>query len=174
MTLPLHKQFFERRRVQMESVSSGLRFLSVLVWSAFLFIGVVSGLIIYWAQDTKPPFKMKDFTVDSAAPVGGFVKITMFVDRDISRNCDVVVSRFVQDAKGYRSYSASQSLSAADVVRLELTSPGVARVIVPIPLAAAPGLGTVGTTLQYTCNPVQRLFPIYLALSIPVEIVDKK
>lgn len=161
--------------ISMPSRSTALppfRILSVLVWVAIGFIALCMGIVYTWATDNEPPFRLKNFTIDSEARVGKAVRVTMYVERDMNRRCDVVISRFVQDSKGYRSYTDSQALSSMDIERLEVSTPGVAKVNVGIPAAASPGLGTIGTALQYTCNPLHKFFPIYVTLAIPVEITE--
>lgn len=158
---------------RLESVPP-MRLISLLVWLALMFVVCCGVLTFVWASESEPPFKLKSFHIDSEAVAGKSVRITMQVERDPARHCDVVVSRFVQDSKGYRSYSDSQSLSSMDIALIEQTNPGVAKINVPIPASAAPGDALIGTTLQYTCNPFHKFFPIFVAMAIPVTIAETK
>ena len=128
--------------------------LRVIPWMMIL---ISAGQIAWWAADRVAPLQMIKYRPMVGQP-GGMVIIEADVKRDLSRGCSVVGNRTMYDAKGTLfTISDNKTVSAKALEVLDSLMPGKTAIAITIPLEAAPGKAKIVTTLNYTCNPLQRL-----------------
>lgn len=129
-----------------------------------------AGVAVLWALDREPPFTVLD-VIPATAQAGTTVNLQIAVLRDVRRTCDATFTRSVYDGAGYRfDLEGLQQANAAAIRRVEKDTPGVLRLAVPVPSAARSGVGALVTSLEYTCNPLHRLWPIRMVTVIPFQI----
>lgn len=129
--------------------------LRIIPWMMIL---ISAGQIAWWAADRTPPFEMIKYRPMVGQP-GGLVIIEAEVKRDVARGCSVVGNRTMYDSKGTLfPLSDNKTVSAKALAVLQTIMPDRTAIAINIPIEAAPGKAKIVTTLNYTCNPVQRLF----------------
>jgi hypothetical protein len=137
---------------------------------------IISGLIIAagiaaWALDRHPPF---DVLSSNPASVrrGEAVMLTAQTRRDVHRHCSATFARYLYLSNGHRiDLEGDQSISADQIEDLERRAPGRLLVVAVVPSWAPPGPAMLVTNLQYTCNPLHRLWPIPVTTTIPFEVL---
>lgn len=144
--------------------------MAVMTGAACLISGTL--FIVSWALDYVPPIIIGDYTATPARP-GEVTRINASVKRDISRHCTSVFSRLFVDSTGARFEltEGTQIMNALAIEFYNKISPGKLIMRIKIPEAAAPGLGTVLTPVEYSCNPLHLFHPISALLSINVEVL---
>lgn len=129
-----------------------------------LIIAVCVMQVAVWVFDTAPPFKLLSYTATEAR-AGQSTLVEATVWRALDRNCSVVFSRHMFDARGVRfDLSGSQIMSADALRALDRISPGKLRLNAVVPSVAAPGPALMVTVLEYRCNPWQE------ALGKPIRV----
>lgn len=134
---------------------------------------LLSVQLFLWGFDRQPPFKLLGWAVTQPAYPGGTVELILRVERDMYKECSVIVSRFISDGQGFRTYLPTQEMTWEALQALERNTPGYAKVSTRVPDNARPGSGVFGTLLRYECNPTQRLWPLYMTLEFPFIISEK-
>jgi hypothetical protein len=137
-----------------------------------LFCILFAGQIALWASDRDAPFVMLDYSA-KPAKAGETTVIRAMVKRDLSRRCSVLFSRSFFDSKGTRFEltEGAQSMNSSSLTAMNQRTPDQLMVGITIPKAAAPGMGTVMTTLDYECNPLHQMYPIPMALNMNLEVL---
>jgi hypothetical protein len=130
------------------------------------------GQLAWWAADRDAPFVMLDYN-EVSARAGESTVIKAVVKRDLSRRCSVLFSRSFIDSKGTRFEltDGSQSMNSASLTALNQRTPDQLNIGVRVPVDAAPGVGTVMTTLDYECNPIHQIYPIPMVLNMNLEVL---
>ena len=123
---------------------------------AEVFIVCFVGLVIFYAMDREPPFEM--LSVEPAsAKAGEMVTIKMKVRRDISRNCDGDIDRWMIDSGGAELHIGRVSRSAEAFKQLEQQTPGSWETKLLVPHVMRPGQGFFKADNRYYCNKTQKL-----------------
>jgi hypothetical protein len=138
-----------------------------LRWVATAMILLCLGQIAAWAWDREPPFKLIGYSVERPVHVGGPLRITLAVQRDLTRQCDVTVSRWIVDGRKFLIYLPQLAMDAHAIASLEQSSKDENRILLQMPDDAAPGNASYVTTLSYVCNPVHRFLPVRFSYEIP-------
>ena len=143
-----------------------------LLLIAFGAWGAVALIVLAWALDTDPPFRLVGYTM-GAGYAGGTAKIDADVKRDLARKCDVVYSRRLVDSQGYiYTIEPSTSVSAEALEQQDARSPDKLLYAIRIPLNASPGPAEILTPLEYSCNLWQKIRPITMVMVNMVEIIE--
>jgi hypothetical protein len=144
-----------------------------LRWFATAMLVVCLGQIIVWAFDRAPPFQLVGYAVERPVVPGGPLRITLSVARDATRQCDLTITRYIVDGRGFRFYLPQVALDAHAISALDASNKESNRILVQMPDDAATGPALYGNSLSYACNPIHRLWPIRLGYEIPF-LVSKK
>lgn len=126
--------------------------------------------IVVWAADRKPPLELVGWNIERPVYPGGPLRITLAVQRDLTRECDVRVSRHIEDGRGFRFDLPQLFMDAHAIAALQATLRDENRILVQMPDDAAPGGGKYISALSYACNPVHRLWPMRVRHELPFEI----
>lgn len=145
--------------------------------TALLFLGVAlllwaMGQALYWGLDRSPPFELLHYRVTPARP-GEAIVVRASVQRDLTRHCSVMYSRHFFDAGGirYDLTLGDMLMNAPALDDLNRRMPNEMIFSIATPPSATPGKGAIVTALDYVCNPLHRLYPITLILTIDVDIL---
>ncbi|WP_157266332.1 hypothetical protein [Azohydromonas aeria] len=126
--------------------------------------------VVFWALDREPPFELRGASVEQPVEPGGPVRITLDVRRDLSRNCSLLIVRYLIDGARFRFYLPTIELDASALEQLERQTPGENRILLQMPPEATAGKGAFGNVLSYACNPVHFVWPLRVAYEVPFEI----
>lgn len=141
----------------------------MLVWLSILTVS--AGQIAVWALDRTPPFAMLSYYAPPTQR-GTVLHLTGEVMRDVERGCGVIFSRHLIDAQGYRiDLTTSQRMSAAALTDMDRVMPQKLFLAVHIPAYTSPGRARLATVLQYECNPLHRIWPIPVEMTIDFEVL---
>ena len=138
---------------------------AVLSWGPVIVASVVM------ASNTKPPLIVHGYT---AAPVhpGELITVYADVERDLERRCSARYSRKIIDSVGsVYSVEPSTDLSYHAIKVLDELNPNKLTINVLTPTSIQPGWATIITPVSYSCNPVQKLFPINIVLKMRVQVI---
>lgn len=129
-------------------------------------------VIVFWALDREPPFKVLDYKI-SQAKAGESTVIRATVHRDLDRRCSVMISRMFIDSTGTRFdlTEGAQFMNARALEEYSRRSPNMLNVSVAVPKSAALGTANVMTVLDYECNPVQQVYPIPMVVNFDLEVI---
>jgi hypothetical protein len=141
-----------------------------LRWFFTAMIAICLGQIVVWAFDREPPFKLIGYSVERPVHPGGPLRITLSVQRDVSRACDVNITRYITDGRGFRYYLPQIELDQRAIDELEKSMRDENRILLQMPEDAAPGQAVYGNGLSYECNPVHKVWPIRMAYEIPFDL----
>jgi hypothetical protein len=133
-------------------------------------IAVCLGQIAAWSLDRDPPIRLIGYSVERPVHPGGPLRITLAVQRDLSRQCDVTISRHLVDGRGFRYYLPQIAMDASAIEALERSSKDENRILLQMPDDAAPGRAQYVSALSYACNPVHRLWPVPFVYEIPFDL----
>lgn len=129
----------------------------------FAFAGLGSINLGIWVADREPPIIYEDAkALSPTVKQGGAIEVEFSVFR--SRICPLVAKRWLVDSVKKR-HSIPQFTTGLKLLAGRETY----RRSITIPLAAAVGPATYTVTLDYTCNPLQRLFRPITVVSRPVS-----
>lgn len=145
--------------------------LSALRWIPTVVVVLACGQIVAWAMDRKSPFIVMDGYITPPAHPGGVLRINGKVKRDLSRDCDLEVTQWIEDSNGYRHYLSPVAMRSESIRKLEEFSPGETHYAAPIPPTVHPGYAIYHAESRYSCNPVHELWPITILTRIPFEVV---
>ena len=143
----------------------------MVIISALLMVG-------YYAMDREPPFYM--LSVEPAeAKAGELLKIRMKVARDVTKECDAQISRFMIDATGEEIHIGNINRSAESFRLLELRTPGEWITTLRVPSYMPPGPSLFRADNQYVCNKTQKLligkfawlWPIKSTTEVPFTVL---
>lgn len=153
----------------MNSVNSYLRRLILLPLLGLVAFAVQLTL---WAIDRRAPFELTS-TEPAIGRGGEVVDLRAYVQRDLSRECHATYTRFLYDGAGFRhDLGGPNYINAAGVADLERRTPGELRIAVRLPTGLAPGRAALVTTLDYSCNPLHRIWPVHVVMEIPFEVTQ--
>lgn len=145
--------------------------IAVLIGAACI-LGALFQLML-WASDRHPPFTMTAYT---APPVkaGQSVIVKAKVIRELDRDCSVTYSRMLFDSSGSRFdiTPGAQLMTAEALEDLNRRSPNSLVFSVVIPPQATPGVGALITVMNYVCNPIHKLYPVSVLMTVDVPIVQ--
>lgn len=142
-------------------------------------------LLTIWVLDREPPFVLVKYIVPQPVKAGEQIVFVLPANRDVSRECDVHFTRYLLDGANIRyDYTSSGPPDGRDTRVQMMSAEGLSdmnarmgpwlRVAVVIPAGATPGKATLGTELEYQCNPLHVWWPIKVSLSFPFEILPKE
>lgn len=155
----------------MATITYGLQRSIIVAWALIVASLCVS---VYWLVDTRPPFKLLEYSAGYAEP-GGVMVIEAKVKRDPARNCSASWTRYIIDSTQTRvELMGIQYSTASAIAAMEQASPGRLRIAVEIPETVSPGPARIMATTEYVCNPLQRLHPIDVLTVLNVTILPKK
>ncbi len=138
---------------------------------AWVLIALSAAVVIYWAFDRSPPFVMLDYTAFNGRR-GETVLVAANVDRNLERNCSVTFSRYLFDAKGVRSdLSGIQYMTASALAQMERDNPSKLLLSVKLPDNVQPGPAKLVTSLEYVCNPIQRIWPLDVLMEMNLVVL---
>jgi hypothetical protein len=148
------------------------RIMTTITCIGALFCIMFAGQLALWATDRDAPFVMLDYSA-TPAKAGENTIIRSMVKRDLTRRCSVLFSRSFFDSKGTRFEltEGAQSMNSSSLTAMNQRMPDQLMVGITIPKAAAPGMGSVMTTLDYECNPLHQMYPIPMVLSMNLEVL---
>lgn len=127
-------------------------------------------LVVYYAVDRTPPFGVIASSYAAGQP-GDYVTIRAVVRRDISRNCNTEINRFIFDSTGARFDMGHSSMSADTIARMERQTPGEMAVLFRIPPNLAPGPATLTTVVLHRCNRTHAWWPIESTVDMPFMVL---
>jgi hypothetical protein len=137
----------------------------------FLIFGALAQVIV-WSLDRSPPFVMVSYT-SKPTKAGDVVIFRATVKREMHRHCSVTYSRMFYDSSGSR-YDITEGAQIMNSIALDdqnRRTPDSLILSVKVPSAATPGVGVLITVLDYECNPVHKLYPIPVLLTMDVEVL---
>jgi len=142
------------------------------VWLPWGVLTLVAVQLAVWALDRDPPFALISAQVNSPKP-GGVLDVAAVVRRDLGRDCSVTFSRYLFDHSGFRHESFGPQLMSTQALRdMDAQAPGRMNIRLRVPYEFPPGRGTMNTTLEYRCNPLQDVLrPINVQMNVPFEVV---
>lgn len=143
---------------------------------------------LWWASDREPPFRIVKYIEPEPVRAGQQVVFAMPVERDLERGCDVTFTRHLYDGANVRHDYVRhdkgeqvnhkpgldpriQIMSAEGIAAMDKNMGPWLRVAVTVPVGATPGRASLGTELEYRCNPIHARWPIRVSLSYPFEIL---
>lgn len=142
-----------------------------LVWFPVLLLLAAIAQVVYWAQDDDPPFTGGKY-IATPTRAGEGMQITREVKRDLSRTCSVTYTRYLLDGAGQlHDMAPVQRVSPLMRQTLDRVSHGRRDEVIQLPKEAAAGKAQIVTDLNYSCNPWQKIFPIYIRSELIVEIL---
>lgn len=147
--------------------------LHAMRWLPYSVIILALLQVAVWVVERTPPFKVIKGTIIPPTVAGGVLRIEGQVIRDVSRNCNLFVTQWVEDSVGFRHYLASVEMQAESIRKLEEISPGVTRYAPALPPGIPAGPATYHAESQYTCNPVHLAWPITIITRISFIIEAK-
>lgn len=137
----------------------------------FLFLCYLLGHLAWWKFDSYIPFKVIGPAEYTTTYPGASTTIIVPVERDFTKPCSVLFSRYLHDSAGtYYDLMATRFISAKGIFDLGQMNPGEVKFSVKIPPEAAPGPAVVVTQLAYMCNPVQNIWPMDYDMRTPITI----
>lgn len=139
-------------------------------WLPAVIIVIGAGQTIAWAINRTPPFTVLEGRIIPPAIPGGVLRIDGVVKRDLSRDCDLEVTQWVEESAGYRHYLNPVAMRAESIRKLEEISPGRTQYAAAIPPTVKPGPAVYHAESRYTCNPVHLLWPISIITRIPFNV----
>jgi hypothetical protein len=142
-------------------------------WVAVPWVILVALVVVstYWAYDRVEPLRILRQDIIPQAVAGEVILLEARVARDSSASCTVEVSRTIITKDGYR-FPGGEFMYSPDALRsIHKNSPNMLRVAVSVPLGVPKGLATLHTTLQYHCNPLDKLWPITTTTELQFEVV---
>jgi hypothetical protein len=145
----------------------------VLRWLPYSVIFLALFQVALWAADRRPPFTVLEGTIVPPTVAGGVLRIEGKVIRDLTRNCNLFVTQWVEDRVGFRHYLASVEMQAESIRKLEEISPGLTRYAPALPPGIPAGSAVYHAESQYACNPVHALWPITIITRIPFTVEAK-
>jgi hypothetical protein len=145
-------------------------FLYRLRWLCTAMILLCLGQIAAWALDRAPPAKLHGYAVERPVHPGGPLRITLSIERDLTRRCNVTVTRYIVDGRGFRIYLPTIGLDAHALDELQESAKDENRILLQLPEEAAPGKAVFGNSLSYVCNPVHQIFPVRMAYEVGFDI----
>lgn len=148
------------------------RAMTILVCTGSALCVIFAAQVAWWAADRDAPFVLLDYKV-APAKAGQNTVVEAIVKRDMSRRCSLLFSRSFFDSKGirYELTDGAQFMNSATLTAVNQRGPGILKFNVKIPLDAAPGVGSVMTTLDYQCNPLHQIYPISMVVSEDIEVL---
>lgn len=139
---------------------------------AWLIIAGVAMVLATWAIDRSPPFKLLSYSVFNGRP-GDSVLMIATVKRDLNKACSVTFSRYLFDHKGVRTdLSGIQYMTASALSQMDKANPNKLLLAIKLPVDIAPGPAKLVTSLEYVCNPIQRIWPLDVLLEMDMEILS--
>lgn len=149
-------------------VTPVLHRLSFIPWIVLCLLAV---LCAYWAYDRVEPLRVLRQDVIPKVHAGDVVLLEARVKRDLDPVCAVNVHRAFISKGGFRFPGGEYSYSQDALQAIALRSPDMLRVAIQVPYGMPLGPATVHTTLQYHCNPLDRLWPITAVTTLEFEVV---
>jgi hypothetical protein len=141
-----------------------------LRWFATSMLVLCLGQVLVWAFDREPPLRLVGYAVERPVHPGGPLRITLAVERDMRQACDVQITRYIIDGRGFRFYLPQIGLDAHAISELHATTRDENRILLQMPDDAAPGEARYGNALSYVCNPVHKLWPVRVAFEVPFDL----
>ena len=141
-------------------------------WLGWLFCLPVFWTLGEWAFDRDPPFAVVGPVMAFNAAPGETAFFNADVRRDLDRECSVIFSRHMIDGAGVRhDFAKDPRVMTSDGIRaMDLLMAGRLRLAVEIPRGANPGPAVYTTELQYSCNPLHRIWPIDVTMPLRFRI----
>lgn len=128
-------------------------------------------VVTYYAMDRLPPLRLLSYEPGLEAKAGSYLKVSAKVWRDISRNCDLQLERFIFADSGRARYEvASYTVPDSVIYSTEVSTPGELHYVMYVPEFAEPGPALIHTVLEYRCNKVHNVWPIVVVTEIPFTI----
>jgi hypothetical protein len=139
-------------------------------WMARLIVLMGALLVLYYAADRAPPFRLVS-SEPAEAQAGEFVTIRSVVRRDTARGCNAEFSRFIFDAAGARFDLGTAAMSADAIAKMERLTPGRLVLSFRVPNSMAPGPAVLQTVVYHQCNRVHALWPIVTTIEMPFVVL---
>lgn len=144
--------------------------LARLLWVPRAVIFLCALILLWYTADREVPYHV--VSVEPAfGRAGERIVIHAAVQRDMTRRCDLTLSRQIIDAHGVGHSSDSDYLSADVRAEMERRTPGEAHIAFTIPSNAAPGPAVLYTSREYRCNKVHHVWPITLVTAMPFTVL---
>lgn len=141
-------------------------------WLAWLTVLMLIVQVVVWSFDRELPYKVIAYPITRAKP-GEHLQIEITVQRDYQdRACDLFMTRWMQNEKGFRFYLYPLYFSTADLRRLDRESPGKVKLSLWVPKAFDPGPAYYEATMLFRCNPIHAFWPLEMQQSIRYEVVE--
>lgn len=148
-------------------------FLHRLRWVFTAVLVLCAGQVLVWGFDRSPPLSLVGWAIEKPVHPGGPLRITLAVQRDLTRECSATVSRHIEDGRGFRFDLPQLVMDAHAIAALQESLKDESRILVQMPDDAAPGNGRYVSALSYACNPVHRVWPIRMRFVLPFEITRR-
>lgn len=127
-------------------------------------------VVLYYAADREPPFKVLAVQPSSARP-GEYISIRASVIRETWRQCNAEYSRYMFDATNTR-FNLGTDLASHELIEAqERKTPGMLMLKFRLPEAVQPGPAILQTVLQYRCNRTHAFWPIDVTTEIPFTVL---
>lgn len=95
-----------------------------LMWLWVLILAISGAQVAWWALDRRPPFETISVTAQPVRP-GGILLIDGKVRRDLDRDCSIVASRYMLDARGTRHEIMGLTTMTPEALRkMDAAAPG--------------------------------------------------
>ena len=132
---------------------------------------IAAGILLAGFSDRTPPFRLISSTVPQGVP-GATITFDAQVWRDIGHECSVTMYRYVFHSGGRRVDHEPQVFGYEVLRAMEYTTPGRMAPQIVIPIDAEPGKpARMDSTLRYTCNKYQKIFPVDVHTSLPFVVL---
>jgi hypothetical protein len=151
-------------------VDSFVKVAEALVWIPQVILLFCLAIIISYAADRDPPYKLISSEPVSVKP-GEYAHLVSRVWRDKKRDCSAIISRYLVYSDGSRVDLGISMMSDEMIDELESKAPNKGDVKVFIPQQAVPGPAEMKSVLIYRCNFVHSLWPIEVTVSRPITIL---
>ena len=139
-------------------------------WLARLILLLAALLVLYYAADREPPFRLIS-TEPAEAQAGEYLTLRNKVHREVSRGCNTEFTRYIFDSHGTRYDMGHAQATAETIARMERKTPGELLMSLRLPPNLAPGPATLQTVLHHECNRVHNVWPIRTTVDMPFTVL---
>ena len=135
---------------------------------ATLVIALHGALLALWAFDRAPPYQFA--RVVQAQRIGDDGLLLVQQVRRI-RYCDVTATaRYLESQFGNRIYLPDVSFTAEEIAAMQSDRPDQVRLLLTFHPTDGATRWRYHVRLEYTCNPLHRIWPIVVAYYAPFEV----
>lgn len=149
-------------------ITPALRRWVIVPWLVLAFLFAT---IAYWVADRPEPILVVKQATIPKVRAGEAVYLKAEVIRDITSDCALTAVRTVVSDTGFRFPIDSYFYSFGLLRIIYADNPGVLRVSITVPPETPVGKARLITSLEYHCNPLDKLWPIIATTELHFEVV---